>query len=106
MDSVATSVDFAVELAFQSGSAQFDYTFDLLTTENNGDAWQNADYVWFNDTQSAQNVSLYGVDYTLNLDFGQSTQHGFSTVDQFHVQESQSASADIFATLVEVGSWW
>ena len=103
---VSRSIDFAVQLAFDGTAAQFDYTFDLLTTPNTGTAWENADYAWFNDTASAQNISLYGIDYSLNLDFGQTTQFGFTSVDQFHVQESQSASADIFARLVEVAAWW
>ena len=106
MDSVATAVDFGVQLAFNGGAAQFDYSFDLLTTANTGNAWQNADYVWFNDTESAQTISLYGVDYSLNLEFGETSSFGFSSIDQFHVQESQSASANLYARLVSIGSWW
>ncbi|MCP3975779.1 MAG: hypothetical protein GY720_14940, partial [bacterium] len=106
MSSLATAVDFTVKLDFGGTPAEFDYAFDLLTTPNNGTAWQNADYVWFNDTVSAQNVSLYGIDYSLNVEFGETSQYGFSSIDQFHVQEAQSASANLYATLVEVGSWW
>ena len=106
LSSAATAIDFTVELDFGGTPALFDYQFDLLSTPNTGDAWENADFVWFNDTQSSQTLNLYGVDYSLNLEFGQTTQYGYSNIDQFHVQEDRSASASIYATLVELGSWW
>ncbi|MGI9243369.1 MAG: choice-of-anchor K domain-containing protein, partial [Verrucomicrobiales bacterium] len=115
MSSAATAVDFTVQLEFGGEAIQFDYGFDLLTTPNNGTEWENADYVWFNDpnidrlslgTQSEQIVSLYGSDYTLNLEFGETSSDGFASIDQFHVKEARAASAKLYATLVSVGSWW
>ena len=106
LNSVATAVDFSVALAFDDTTRNFDFSFDLLTTPNNGTAWENADYVWFNDTVSSQSVNLYGVDYTLNLEFGETTSYGFSSIDQFHVQEAQAASVNLYATLVSLDAWW
>ncbi len=115
MASAADAVDFTVQLEFGGDAIQFDYGFDLLTTPNTGTAWENADYVWFNDadidslsvgTQSAQTVNLFGSDYRLNLEFGETSADGFSSVDQFHVKEARAASAKLYATLVSVGSWW
>ena len=34
---------------------------------------------------------------------GATTNYGFSSIDQFHVQESQSAAANLYATPVSVG---
>ncbi len=115
LDSTANAVDFTVQLEFGGEAIQFDYGFDLLSTPNTGNSWQNADYVWFNDpnidslsfgTQSEQRVNLYGVDYTLNLEFGETSSNGFASVDQFHVKEGRSASANLYAKLISVGSWW
>ena len=106
LSSRATSVDFSIDLAFDGSSRSFDYSFDLLTTPNDGTAWENADYVWFNDTVSSQAVNLFGYDYSLNLEFGETSEFGFSSVDQFHVQEAQSASVNVYATLVSLDSWW
>ena len=77
-----------------------------MTTPNTGTEWENADYVWFNDTVSSQPVDLYGYDYSLVLEFGETSTYGFSSIDQFHVQETNRASANIYATLVSIGSWW
>jgi type II secretory pathway pseudopilin PulG len=102
MDSIATSIDFAVDLDFGGTSNQFDFSFDLLTTPNSGNAWQNADYVSFNNgSVSAQTIELAGSLYTLNLEFGETSQYGSSSnnISQFHVQEAQSATANVYATL-------
>lgn len=106
MSSLATKIDFSVELAFAGATRRFDYSFDLLTTPNTGTEWENADYVWFNDTQSSQSVNLYGIEYSLNLEFGETSTYGFSSIDQFHVQEAREGSADVYATLVSLDSWW
>ena len=106
MSSLATAVDFDVQLAFGGQVANFDYQFDLLTTQNTSDVWESADYVWFNDTASTETVNLYGHDFSLVLEFGETTASGFSEIDQFHVLENETASANLYATLVSIGSWW
>ncbi len=115
MDSAATGIDFSVQLDFGGTPVEFDYQFDLLTTANTNNAIESADYVWFNDpdidslsvgTKSAQTINLYGIDYSLNLEFGETSDFGFSSIDQFHVMEARSASASLYATLISVGSWW
>ena len=102
----ATEVNFSVDLNFAGAPSGFTYDFDLLSTPNTGNNLENADYVWFNNTQSDQTISLYGTEYTLNLEFGETTSHGFSSLDQFHVEENRFSTANLYATLVEVGSWW
>ena len=100
------AVDFAVQLDIGGTVSQFDYSIERFTTLNDGNEWENADFIWFNDTESSQKVSLYGVDYSLNLEFGESTTNGNTTAAQFQVQEGETAIANLYGTLISVASWW
>ncbi len=47
-----------------------------------------------------------GADYYLNLEFGESTSNGQTTLDEFQVQEGQLATAKLYGSLISLGSWW
>ncbi|MEM9480887.1 MAG: choice-of-anchor K domain-containing protein [Verrucomicrobiota bacterium] len=99
----ADSVDLAVELAFNdSESRDFSFTLDLVNTENNDDPWASADYVHLDNVHSAVSQSLGGTDYQLVLEFGETTEQGFSTIDNFHVFEGGTATGTLYGTLVPI----
>ncbi|MEM1296762.1 MAG: choice-of-anchor K domain-containing protein [Verrucomicrobiota bacterium] len=99
----ADSVDLAVELAFNdSDSRDFSFTLDLVNTENTDDPWASADYVHLDNVHSAVSQSLGGTDYQLVLEFGETTEQGFSTIDNFHVFEGGTATGVLYGTLVPI----
>jgi len=98
--------DFAVQLDFNDTVSQFDYQLSQFVTQNSGTVWENADMISFASNDSAQAINLYGADYYLNLEFGDSTSNGQTTLDEFQVQEGQLATAKLYGTLIQLGSWW
>ena len=100
------SFDFDVQLDLGSTIADFDFTIEKYTTQNNGTVWENADFISFLDTQSEQTIDLFGTEYSLNVEFGESTTAGNTWQEQFQVQEGEMAIANIYGTLMSVGSWW
>ena len=95
-----------MQLDFLDAISQFDYQLNQFVTQNNGTAWQNADMISFSSNNSNQTVSLYGSDYYLNLEFGESTSSGQTTKDEFQVLEGQTATAKLYGSLISLGSWW
>ena len=101
----ATGVGLSIDLNFSGGpSLTFDYEFELLSTVNLAENTpeENADIVRIGDLYAGVPVDLGGVSYSLVLEFGETTAGGFSTIDQFHVLEGESASGNLYGRLVEV----
>ncbi|MGI9239292.1 MAG: choice-of-anchor K domain-containing protein [Verrucomicrobiales bacterium] len=100
------SFDFSVQLDFNDAISQFDYQLNQFVTQNSGTVWENADMISFATNDSAQSVNMFGGDYYLNLEFGESTANGATTRDEFQVQEGELATAKLYGSLISLGSWW
>ena len=100
----AVSVGLELTLDFSSPNIMetFNFEFSLENTlnlaENTAD--QNADFVRITNPNSAFSTTLNGQQYELQLQFGYLGAHGFATVDQFHVHEDASATADVWGYFV------
>jgi hypothetical protein len=94
-----TRLDFTVPTVFNKS---FTFTFQLINTLNTGTPDENADSVMLNNAFDATQFFTIGVtDYTLQFTrFGNIGSGGFiTTVDQFHVYEGETASADLFGKI-------
>jgi len=97
----ASTIDLSVSIELTSPfdtSQDFTYNLTFNMTPNSGTAQQNADYLYL-PTEQTLDVFLYNnVSYTLEfLGFGSLDNNGFVTsVDQFHVLEGESSSAQLF----------
>jgi len=93
------SLVLAVDFSDPNGITQnFAYDLQLINTPNTGTPDEAADYVIlppFPDTI----LQIGAQQYTLKLAFGNVTANGFVIVNQFHVLEGQSASADLIGTI-------
>ena len=104
----ANSVDLNVDLSFDEASNRsFNYTLELINVANNSNAWNgdssawsSADYVHLDNIYSTVGQSLGGEDYTLQIEFGETTSQGFSTIDNFYVLEEGTATGKLYGTLV------
>ena len=106
MASDGESFDFAVQLDLDSISNQFNYQINQYITYNTGTAWENADTIQIDSTLSTETINLFGANYALNLEFGESSAGGSSSLDQFTVLEGETATAALYGTLVSLDSWW
>jgi hypothetical protein len=104
--SEAYTVNLTTKLSFTAPALSpqnFTFTFQIISTDNNGTPNQNADYVKFGKTWDASNkFSVDGIDYTLYFTgFGtiDPIDNGITTVDEFHVLEGYSANAGMYGTL-------
>jgi len=102
----ATSVGLSIDLDFDGGAQTlaFNYELELLSTANleENTQEQNADFVRFGDLYSDVPVELGGVDYSLILEFGETTAGGFSNINEFHVFEGATASGNLYGRLVAI----
>jgi hypothetical protein len=106
MTGVVGSFDFSVQLDFNDAISQFDYQLTQFVTQNSGNEWQNADLISLGSNYSTQSVSLFGADYYLNLEFGESSSNGQTTRDEFQVKEGSLARAKLYGSLISLDSWW
>ena len=99
-DTGADTVDLAVKLNLTSPAGvnqEFLYNMQLINTPNTDDPNASADYVKFPTTFPATSFNAGGVDYTLELlGFGNVIGNGFTGINELHVLEESSASADLF----------
>ncbi len=100
MATEATSVWFDLALNLTSPSIMETFSFELAleNTENlvTNTADQNADFVKLVDPSMEFSVPLNGQSYELQLQFGYLGTEGFATVDEFHVHEGATATADLW----------
>ncbi|MDG2122280.1 MAG: choice-of-anchor K domain-containing protein, partial [Verrucomicrobiales bacterium] len=99
----ATGVEFDLEVSIVNPTLEvpFDFDFSLLSTPNYSyqTADQNADYVWIGDLTSDFSAWLEGVEFGLELQFGEVMENGFATIDTFHVHEGATAQGFMFGKL-------
>ena len=102
----AVSVGLSIDLDFAGTSLSFDfgYEFDLISTPNldGNTPEESADFVKLDDLYSGVPVDLGGASYSLILEFGETTDGGFSSIDEFHVLEGAAATGNLYGRLVEV----
>jgi hypothetical protein len=91
------NLDILLSLTNPSGIDQtFEYNLSLINTPNTNDPWRSADYVYLPSSLPDTSFSVDGLDYTLEfIGFGAISGSGFSTIDNFHVLEGQTASAQL-----------
>lgn len=110
-DTGATSVSFTANLDLKmksvSTNAAFDFQFELINQpnyEDPNDPWRDADYVKLANPYATQTISFAGIEYSLLLEFGETSAAGLSRFDEFYVLEGQSASTRLYGTLIETSS--
>lgn len=100
----AISVDLNLGIDFSTPDVteNFSFNFALENTANleGNTADQNADFVRITNSNSPFSTTLNGQQYELQLQFGYLGSDGFATVDQFHVHEGASATADVWGYFV------
>ena len=99
----ATAVDLDVTLTLTNPSGiieDFLYTMSLINTPNSSDPNASADFVNLPGSQPDSFFTVGGLNYTLEfLGFGEISGPGFTTVDNFHVLEGQSASTEMIGRI-------
>lgn len=108
-NSGATEVSFAIDLDFDlngvAATSTFDFDLELVNVVNKGnDKWEDADYVRLANPIASQIVTFNGLQYQLQIEFGETSASGISYFNEFHVVENEQASTRIYGTLVEVGT--
>ena len=95
----ADGVGLSVTTSFTTPSGiigSFLYNLGLINTTNTGDPNASADIIQFQNTFPSSTFTSGGINYTLEfLGFGNITPGGYSTVNQFHVLEGATASAEL-----------
>lgn len=95
----ADSVGLNVTASFTTPSGingSFLYNLGLINTTNTSDPNASADIIQFQNTFPSSTFTSSGINYTLEfLGFGNITLGGYSTVNQFHVLEGATASAEL-----------
>lgn len=111
VDTGATSVNFTANLDLKmksvSTQAKFDFQFELINQpnyEDPNDPWRDADYVKLASPFATQTISFAGIEYSLQLEFGETSSAGLSRFDEFYVLEGMSASTRLYGTLIETES--
>lgn len=99
------SVDLALTLNFADpalGPVTSNYTFNIVTTDNTGDADGDADYLNLPTAFSSTSFLIGSTTYNVKLaDFENIVGDGFLISDEFslHVREGGTASADLYAVV-------
>ena len=95
----ATGVKLRVGLNFTvpERAETFEFDFRLYSTINRGVSLNDdADFVWIPTLASQLTAQVQGQTFYLQLRFGNSTANGFTTIDEFHVHENNSATGAIY----------
>jgi hypothetical protein len=103
-DSVKLDVSINLTSPF-STSENFLFPFRLISTVNTSDPNASADSVKFVAVASPASFSYNGIDYTLQfLGFGNIVGGGFAGIDEFHVLENRSATANLIGRFTAKGN--
>lgn len=96
-EALGVGLDVTTSFTTPSGvNGSFLYNLGLINTTNTGDPYASADIVQFQNTFPSSTFTSDGIIYTLEfLGFGNITPGGYSTVNQFHVLEGATASAEL-----------
>jgi len=104
-NSIAERVTLRIDLVLDEPAGielTTDFVFNLENTTNTDNPYDSADYVRLSALTGATQQEVNGVRYNINIEFGRSTQQGFTSVSQFHVFEGEGATAELFATITPV----
>lgn len=109
-DFVYLGLDIGLAMGGNDIDLSFDFQFDLINVINDYNAYSgdqslamaSADYVQINDASRLTSFQIDGVEFELALEFGGASGAGFSTFDQFHVVENETAETHLFATITRV----
>lgn len=95
------SVDFSINLVFDGTvNREFHYTLAVIETPNSAGSEQgNADYVRLEKLLSDTAIPIRGERYHLVLEFGETTEKGYSSPAEFHVYEGAAAEGSLYARL-------
>jgi hypothetical protein len=94
----ADAIDLSTTLNLTTpvGLQAFTYNFQLINTLNTTNPSASADYVLFPNAFPTQTFNYAGTQYTLQLTgFGNPASGGFSMINEFHVFENTTASAQL-----------
>lgn len=102
----AEAVAFEVEIGFNNDrSVKFQIPVELVNVPNGGEGTlpeDAADYLRIPNDGIVQDIRLYGEDYRVAIAFGGSTETGGETsLTEFHVWEDNTATAEVFAAILE-----
>lgn len=92
------TLDLTIALSMPDTNQSFDIDIELENTTNssNNTEDQNADYVRISSLDTNFSTTIDGIQYQLNLAFGYKGNQGFTTIDEFHVHEGASTTADLW----------
>ncbi|MGK0188963.1 MAG: hypothetical protein ACI9R3_004779 [Verrucomicrobiales bacterium] len=101
---VELNVALEVEVNIPVENEELIFPLELINTPNY--EWQdndaNADFVKLTSTSTTFVTAADGTIYYLILGFADSTSSGFTTIDEFHVWEGQSATGTLVARVTSV----
>ncbi len=92
------TLDLTIALTLPDTNESFDINIELENTTNsdNNTEDQNADYIRISTLDTDFSTTIDGIQYELNLAFGYTGDQGFTTIDQFHVHEGATTTADLW----------
>jgi len=98
----ATNVTLRIGLNLRTPESreEIDFNLRLISTPNqhqNEDA--DADSIWISTPAHPWPTQIHGQTFYLQLRFGAVSDHGFTTLDEFHVHEDKTATSAVYATL-------
>lgn len=109
MSTAAQVVSFGIAVAMNADGVSFgttfDFDFELINTLNSGvplDPWADADFVRISNSSASERLLIDGREYEFRLEFGETTDKGFATFDEFHILEWSSAASKLYGTFTEV----
>lgn len=102
----ATSVDLTLSIAIEGGETiEFTHTIEMVNSPNIGaDPYLSADSVRLSSLASNQRARIGDHQYVLHLEFGESDENGFNTIDEFFVFENETAEGTLYGRLEQVGN--
>ena len=95
-------LDLTINLSLPDVSETFAINLGLINSQNTDNADESADSVLINNLTSNFTTEVDGIQYQLNLAFGYNGNSGFSSIDEFHVHEGATATADLWGSFSSI----
>ncbi|NNE93614.1 MAG: hypothetical protein HKN23_18350 [Verrucomicrobiales bacterium] len=102
VESVRLNLGLDFNLEGQVYESQFDYSLDLRDTADGGNVWDSADSIHIDYGLSNTVYDTGTQEFGLAIEFGDSTEYGLTTWDEFFVQEDRIAVTEIRGTLYDL----
>lgn len=104
-----TGVSFGMDVNLRADgvdlNTRFNFDFELVNVvniEDPNDPWADADFVRVNRTLATERLQIDDRYYDFTLEFGETTDAGFATFNEFHVLEYAGADVKVYGTFSEV----